>query len=234
VPELRAVVSDFGGVLTSSLAGAFLAVQDGLEIPLEAYGEAMAAAAAESGGEPPLFALERGELSEREFLGRFERGLATVLGRDVSLHGFGERLIGALHPNDELFAYYRGLRERGLRLALLTNNVREWEPLWRPKLAIDEVFETVVDSGFVGMRKPEPEIYALTLERLELPAEACVFVDDLEVNVEAARALGMQGVVYRDTAQAVGELDDLLGLAPSSPEATRPDGQFSEPRRSQQ
>ena len=53
---------------------------------------------------------------------------------------------------------------------MLTNNVREWEPLWRAKLPIDEIFEVVVDSAFVGMRKPEPEIYALTLERLGLPA----------------------------------------------------------------
>jgi putative hydrolase of the HAD superfamily len=144
-----------------------------------------------------------------------------VLGRPVSLDGFGSRLIGALEPNEALFDYYRGLRDRGLRLALLTNNVREWEPLWRPKLPIDDVFETVVDSGFVGMRKPERGIYDLTLERLGLPAEACVFVDDLEVNIDAARELGMQVVHYRDTAQAIAELDALLA-------------QFSQPSRSQQ
>jgi putative hydrolase of the HAD superfamily len=207
---MQAVISDFGGVLTSSLASAFLAVQDGLDVPLEAYGEAMAASAAESGGEIPLFALERGQITEGEFLGQLERGLATVLGRNVSLHGFGERLIAALAPNEELFAYYRGLHERGLRLALLTNNVREWEPLWRRKLPVDDIFETVVDSAFVGMRKPEPEIYALTLARLDVPAEACVFVDDLEINVDAARELGMHGIVYRDTAQAVAQLDELL------------------------
>jgi putative hydrolase of the HAD superfamily len=211
VPELRAVISDFGGVLTSPLTDAFLAVQDGLDIPLDAYGTAMAAAAAEHGGEIPLFALERGQLTEAEFLAQLERGLAQVLGREVSLHGFGEQLMAALHPDEELFAYYRGLRDRGLRLAMLTNNVREWEHLWRAKLPVDEVFELVVDSAFVGMRKPEPEIYTLTLERLGLPAEACVFVDDLEINVDAARALGMDGVVHRDTAQTIAALDAFLG-----------------------
>jgi putative hydrolase of the HAD superfamily len=208
VPE--AIISDFGGVLTSPLQEAFLAVQDGLDIPLEAYGTAMHASQ-QRDGENPLFALERGELSEGEFLARLERGLAETLGRDVSLHGFGERLMAALHPNDELFAYYGALREQGLRLALLTNNVREWEPLWRPKLPIDDVFETVVDSAFVGLRKPEPEIYALTLERLGLPAQACVFVDDLEINVQAARELGMHGVVHRTTAQTIAELRRLVG-----------------------
>jgi putative hydrolase of the HAD superfamily len=209
VPELRAVISDFGGVLTSPFMDAFLAVQDGLNIPIEAYGAAMAAAA-EASGEMPLFALERGQVTETEFLTQLERGLAEVLGRAVSLHGFGERLLGSMRPNDELFGYYRGLRDRGVRMAMLTNNVREWEPLWRGMLPLDEVFETVVDSAFVGMRKPEPEIYALTLERLGLPAEACAFVDDLEVNVDAARALGMAGIVHRDTAATIAELGALL------------------------
>ena len=83
----------------------------------------------------------------------------------------------------------RELRGRGLRTALLTNNVREWEPLWRAKLPeIDELFEVVVDSAFVGLRKPDPAIYELTLERLGgVRAERCVFVDDLDVNCEAAR-----------------------------------------------
>jgi putative hydrolase of the HAD superfamily len=206
---IEAVISDFGGVLTSPLHEAFLEAQEGLEVPVEAFGTALAAAERRDGVNP-LFALERGEITEAEFVVRMDRGLREALGREISLHGFGERLIDALHPNHELFDYYRGLRERGLRCALLTNNVVEWEPLWRPKLPIDEVFETVVDSGFVGTRKPEPEIYEIMLERLGLPAERCVLVDDLEINIDGARALGMQGVVYRDTRQATAELDALL------------------------
>jgi putative hydrolase of the HAD superfamily len=128
----------------------------------------------------------------------------------VALDGYGERLMGALRPNEPMFAYLRGLREKGLRLALLTNNVREWEPYWRPKLPVDELFEVVVDSGFVGMRKPEPGIYELMLERLGLPGDACAFVDDLEVNVAAAREHGMHGIVFRDADQAIAELDALL------------------------
>jgi putative hydrolase of the HAD superfamily len=206
---IRGVVSDFGGVLTSPLQAAFLRAQDGLDIPLEAYAAAMVSASARDGVNP-LFALERGDITEADFLGRMERGLEHALGREVSLDGFGERLMGALEPNEQLFAYLRGLRDRGLRLALLTNNVREWEPYWRTMLPVDEVFDVVVDSGFVGMRKPEPGIYELTLERLGLPGAECAFLDDLEVNVEAAREHGMHGVVYRDTDQAIAELDALL------------------------
>jgi putative hydrolase of the HAD superfamily len=207
---IRGVVSDFGGVLTSPLQAAFLHAQDGLGIPLEAYGAAMAAASAREGVNP-LFALERGDITEADFLERMERGLAETLGREVSLDGFGERLMGALEPNEPLFSYLRGLRDRGLRLGLLTNNVREWEPHWRTMLPIDEVFDVVVDSGFVGMRKPEPGIYELMLERLGLPGSECAFLDDLEVNVEAARQQGMHGIVYRDADQAIAELDALLG-----------------------
>jgi putative hydrolase of the HAD superfamily len=119
--------------------------------------------------------------------------------------------MGELEPNEPMFAYLRGLRDRGLRLGLLTNNVREWEPYWRRMLPVDDVFDVIVDSGFVGMRKPERGIYELTLERLGLPAAECVFLDDLEVNVDAARELGMQGIVYRDADRAIAEIDALLG-----------------------
>jgi putative hydrolase of the HAD superfamily len=204
------VISDFGGVLTSPLMQAFNRVQDDMDVPVDAYGPAMTHSL-EHDGVHPLFALERGEITEAEFLARLERGLAATLGRDVTLHGFGARLMNGLGPNQELFDHYAALkRDRRLRFALCTNNVREWEPLWRTMLPIDDVFEIVVDSAFVGTRKPEPEIYALTLERLGLPAAACVFVDDLEPNVEAARDAGMEGIVFRDTAQAIAELEALL------------------------
>ena len=185
-------------------------MQDRIDVSPEAYGKAMAHSLAHDGVHP-LFALERGEISEAEFLARLERGLAEAAGLTVSLHGFAARLMDALRPNHELFDHYRELRrEHGLRFALCTNNVREWEPLWRPKLPIDELFEVVVDSAFVGTRKPEAEIYAITLERLGLPASACAFVDDLEVNVEAAREAGMHGIVFRDNARAIAELASLL------------------------
>ena len=85
-------------------------------------------------------------------------------------------------------------------MAMLTNNVREWEPLWRPMLPVDEIFETVVDSGFVGCRKPEPRIYALTLERVGAEAEACLFVDDVEVNCEGAAGRDAGGPLPRQRA----------------------------------
>ena len=206
---IRALISDFGGVLTTPLSVGFLAYQQEAEISLEELGRAMQRAT-ETHGDHPLFVLERGEISEREFARRLEEQLdgRFNLGRLRQLY------FERLDPNPAMIAYIGALRERGLRTALLTNNVREWEPLWRAKLPeLDDIFEVVVDSAFVGMRKPEPEIYELTLERLGdgVVAEECLFVDDIEVNCEAARALGMRAVRFVDATQAIAELDSALG-----------------------
>jgi putative hydrolase of the HAD superfamily len=110
----------------------------------------------------------------------------------------------------------RKAKEGGHRMGLLTNNVREWEPLWRSMLPVDEIFEVVVDSGFVGCRKPDREIYDLPLERLGgIAPEECLFIDDTDVNCDAARALGMSTVHYRDNDQAIGEIREALALADS-------------------
>jgi putative hydrolase of the HAD superfamily len=207
---IRAVVSDFGGVITTPLMAAFTRAHADLGIPVEVLRTAMQKLAARA-EEPPLFRLERGQLSERDFLGELAGVLGEELGRPVDLDGYGARLMGAMERNEPLLDYYRALRdERGIRLAILTNNVREWQPLWRERLRVDELFELVVDSGFEGIRKPEPEIYARTLQRLGLPGEACAYVDDLEVNLPPARAAGMHAIHFRDTDQVIAELDALV------------------------
>jgi putative hydrolase of the HAD superfamily len=208
--RLTAVVSDFGGVLTIPLLEAFERVHEHYGVPASAVEAAMRDLARRE-GEPPLFRLERGECTEEAFVTSLEGEVTRVLGRTVSLHGYGRRFMDALESNGPLLERYRGLRAQGVRLALLTNNVREWEPLWRAKLPVDDLFEVVVDSAFVGMRKPDPRIYALTLERFGVSAQECAFVDDLEPNVDAARDAGMHPVHFRDTAQTIAELDALFG-----------------------
>ena len=211
--RVEAVVSDFGGVLTTPLLDAFAGLQERRGIPLEAFGAALARAAADDGGANPLFELETGRLTEEQFAAKLGAALRTELDRDVDLARFGETFFEHLHPNDELFAFMRGLHARGYRMAILTNNVREWEPLWRPMLPVDEIFELVVDSGFVGVRKPDARIYELTLERLGVAAEATLFVDDMEINCDAARALGMQAVHFRSNAQAIAEIEQALAAS---------------------
>jgi putative hydrolase of the HAD superfamily len=205
---IRAVICDFGGVLTTPLGSAFAAWSKESGVTLEELGTAMAAAAEEE-GENPLFKLERGELTEKQFLERLQR----ALGEHHDLDDMFEVWFRFLERNPEMIELMAALRAQGLRMALLTNNVREWEPRWRPMLPeLDEIFEVVVDSGFVGMRKPERPIYELTLQRLgDIPATECLFVDDMEPNCDAARELGMTVVRFEDTDQARREIEAALG-----------------------
>jgi putative hydrolase of the HAD superfamily len=209
---VRAVISDFGGVLTTPLLGSFAAFQDETGIPTESLGTAMQRIG-EREGEHPLFELERGRISEAEFLATLRRELATELGHEPELHRFSEIYFDALDPNEPMIELMRDLRSRGYRMALLTNNVREWEPMWRRMLPVDEIFEVIVDSAFVGMRKPEPAIYELVLERLGggIGAAECLFVDDVEDNVATAAQLGMTAIHYRTSEQAIGEIEAALG-----------------------
>jgi putative hydrolase of the HAD superfamily len=207
--RIEAVISDFGGVLTSPLLDSFAAFQNSSGISLEALGKAMIAVGARRGANP-LFELEKGQMSERDFLHTLSEELTEQLGRPIELHGFGERYFEHLHPNERMIGYMRELRRRGYKLAICTNNVREWERLWRAKLPVDEIFGVVVDSGFVGSRKPEPRIYELTLERLDVPAPAALMVDDVEVNCTAARELGLDAVWFQSTEQAIEDIERAL------------------------
>jgi putative hydrolase of the HAD superfamily len=205
--QIRAVISDFGGVLTNPLWEAFAGWNANVGADPGALGAALQKAAEER-GEHPLYELEKGQITEEEF----NAALKAHLPGDLDLSGFREIYFSHLHPNEPMIGLMRELRESGLRMAMLTNNVREWEPLWRAKLPVDEIFELVVDSAFVGMRKPERAIYELTLERLGgVSAEECVFVDDVDVNCAAAAELGMVPVHYLSPEQAEAEIREAVG-----------------------
>jgi putative hydrolase of the HAD superfamily len=209
---VRAVISDFGGVLTNHLVEAFGAFQDETGISPEQLGRGMQRIQ-ERDGEYPLFRLERGELSERDFLEDLSWALEQELGHRPVLHRFREIYFRALHPNEPMLDVMRQARDSGYRMAILTNNVREWEEVWRSKLPVDEIFELIVDSAWVGMRKPERAIYELTIDRLGgLEPKQHLFVDDNELNVEAARELGLQAVHFRSNEQAIPEIRQALKL----------------------
>jgi putative hydrolase of the HAD superfamily len=209
--KITTVISDFGGVLTSPLIQSFAAVQDETGIPMEELGKAMGEIEKEEGVHP-LFELERGRIAEVDFLAKLADKLGPAIGHRPEMHQFAEIYFKALHPNEPMIDLMRELKGQGYRMAMLTNNVREWEPRWRSMLPVDEVFELVVDSAFVDMRKPDHEIYELTLERLGgTPAEECLFVDDIEHNIDAARELGMSAVHYREPDQAIADIRSALG-----------------------
>lgn len=204
--------------MTTPLIDSFAAFQNETGISMESLARAMQLIA-EDDGEHLLFELERGRTSEAEFLERMADALEPELGHRPQIHRFSEIYFDALEPNEPMIELMRGLRRRGYRMALLTNNVREWEPLWRSMLPVDEIFDLIVDSAFVGLRKPEPEIYRLTVARIrelapelgELESHHCLFVDDTDANVAVARELGMAAVHFRSNEQAVAEIEAALG-----------------------
>jgi putative hydrolase of the HAD superfamily len=207
--KVGAIISDFGGVLTTPLEGSFRAFQESSGVPLAELGTAMAAIAARLGVNP-LFELETGRMSEQEFLGQLGVQLSEQLGRDVPMAGFGERYFAHLEPNARMIEYMRELRGRGYRLAICTNNVREWSERWRAMLPVDDIFHVVVDSAFVGSRKPEPRIYELTLEQLGVDAGAALLIDDIEANCDGAREVGMAAVWFESTEQAIADTEAAL------------------------
>ena len=209
--RIEMLISDFGGVLTTPLFQSFAAIHDAAGIPPESLGVALARITEETGSNP-LFELECGRIPEAEFTRLMSERLTLDLDRPVDFGELGLRFFEALDPNIGMIDLIREVRREGFRTALLTNNVKEWEPLWRSMLPVDELFETVVDSAFVGVRKPDPRIYELTLERVGLPPGVCLFVDDMEINCEAAAELGLEVVHFRETAQARAEIHAKLGL----------------------
>jgi putative hydrolase of the HAD superfamily len=222
VSAIEAVVSDFGGVLTTPLLETFTALQEEDGLDQGAIGQALRRIAARDGAHP-LHELECGRMTEHDFLAELGAQLREDLGReDVEMHSFAERYFAHLAPNKAMIGFLGELRDRGYRLAMLTNNVREWEPRWRAMLPVDDLFEVVVDSAFVGLRKPDPAIYRLTCDRLGVAPERCLFVDDVEANCSAAADLGMTAVLYRSSDQAIAEMREALGR-----------GQLSDPSRSQ-
>ena len=115
-----------------------------------------------------------------------------------------------------MVAFCREVRSAGLRTGLLTNNAKEFETYWRPLLPLDELFDDVVDSSAVGLRKPDPRIYELSLSRLGVAAPDTVFIDDAPGNVAGARAVGMNAVLIgqqrADVPAALAELRSLVAL----------------------
>jgi putative hydrolase of the HAD superfamily len=115
--------------------------------------------------------------------------------------------------NDEMVAFIHDLKSAGLPIGILTNNVKEFREMWWPLMDFDSVFDTIVDSHEVKMRKPNPAIYHLTMERIGATPGRTAFLDDLRANVDAANAIGMHGVwVEEDASGAIAAARELSGL----------------------
>ena len=211
--QLRGVITDWGGVLTSPILATVRAWIEADDIDWDSYRTVMRSwvsqAYAADGDSNPIHALERGECSGAEF----ERILAARLfrsdGGPVPAEGLLQRMFAASVPVPAMYDLIRTLRRAGLRTALLSNS---WSGDEYPRADFPGLFDAVVISGEVGMRKPEEGIFLYAARALGLAPAECVFIDDMEANVAAAVGCGMTGVLHTEAATTAAALHDLLGV----------------------
>ncbi|GAA1527276.1 HAD family phosphatase [Kribbella lupini] len=208
---LRGLLIDWGGVLTSGLDVALGRWAELDNLDFEAYFKAVVEWLGADPAEAeinPIHALERGQIAVPDFERKLAALLVTRDGTPLQAEGLIERMFAHFEHEPRMTALVRRAKGHGIKTALLSNS---WGNTY-PRDTWEGMFDDLVISGEVGLRKPEPEIYLLAAERIGLPPAECVFVDDLELNVEAARALGMTAIhhlAYEDTKR---ELEALFGV----------------------
>ena len=211
--QFRGVITDWGGVLTSPILATVRAWIEADDIDWNSYRTVMKSWVSQAyNGEAdpnPIHALERGECSGAEFERILAARLFRIDGGAVAAEGLLQRMFAASAPVPAMYDLIRALRRAGLRTALLSNS---WGALEYPRADFPELFDAVVISGEVGMRKPEEAIFRHTAQALELAPAECVFIDDMQANVAAAQACGMAGVLHTETATTARTLQDLLGV----------------------
>jgi putative hydrolase of the HAD superfamily len=225
----RALIVDYGGVLTTSMSSSFgafclatgvnpdrlravLAAAYTGDLPMGAAGEGQVH---EEGLRDLVVSVETGRLAVEEFDRLLAEALSHGLDRPIEATDLTGRLFGAVRPDERMLAVVRAARLRGFRTGLVSNT---WGHATFPGLALEALFDTMVLSGEVGLRKPQPHIYLLAASRLGVAPDACVFVDDIPVNVEGARATGMAGVLHRDAVITIPKLEALFGVSLSPPD----------------
>lgn len=203
-----ALIVDFGGVLTTPLQDALSAFarRNGLEL----QDLVRAALKAYAGDDDRLVTdFETGAIAEPEFAAQLSLRLAEETGVAIDSQGLIDSLFASLELEESMFAAVAKVRRAGLKCALLSNS---WGEGIYPKERLSELFDVVVISSQVGLRKPDPAIFRLTTERLALAPGRCVFVDDHPGHLEAASEQGMTTVLHRSPETTIAELEALLDL----------------------
>ena len=212
--NLRGLVIDWGGVLTNSILSTVQVWVETDQIDWGSYVACMRPWLTEAYGGPgvaanPVHALERGECTVPEFERMFAARLTRTDGSPVPAEGLLGRMFAATETVPAMYDLLRKARAAGVRTCLLSNS---WGSEWYDRTDFPELFDSVVISCEVGMRKPEPEIFRHAAELIGLPPAACVFVDDVEANISAAEACGMTGVHHADPAVTTERVAKLLGI----------------------
>jgi putative hydrolase of the HAD superfamily len=213
---IEAVIWDYGGVIATSPFRGMQRFEDSLGLPPGSVAELMfgASYAHGDGGvgeeEHDFHLLEKGRLSVKEYVARLDARAKARFGEHITMNDLSALGSGGSGIHWEMVHCIRAVKARGFQTAILTNNIAEYGEYWLASFPSAEM-DVIVDSSRVGMRKPEPAIYVHTAAELGVAPEVCVFLDDVEANVDAARAVGMHVIhVGPDVRQAIAELEALL------------------------
>lgn len=203
----EALIFDFGGVLTTPLQDAFAEFAEATEIEMSELVRIMLKAYA--GEEDSLVTdFETGRISEEEFSAEFAGRLSEVAGRQIEPEGIVDRLFRAMDLEAEMIELVRSARGAGLKTALLSNS---WGTSTYPRDLLAEIFDVVVISGEVGLRKPDPHIFRMTTDKLGVDPARCVFVDDHPGHLKPAMEEGMQTVLHRSPSETIPQVEELVG-----------------------
>ncbi len=208
--KIDAVLFDFGGVFTASPFNAINAAGAELGIPPSQLAQIMFGPYEED-TDHPWHRLERGEIALDDAAERIR-----IIGKNQGVNFDPLKVLfsigGGNGDQNPLVDRVRQLKKDSYQTAIITNNIAEFRDLWRSLLSVVDLFDLVVDSSLEGIRKPNPEIYHLTLSRLgNILPERSVFLDDHEPNVNVAVSLGIHGIlVGEDKQKAVQDLDKIL------------------------
>lgn len=206
-PALRALIVDYGGVLTTDVRSTHRQWLAAENIDVGAFREVMRGWLSPEAADNPVHALETGRLAGPQFEAALAAALSERTGTTIPAPGLLERMFRGFADEPAMYGVLRRARRSGLKTALLSNS---WSNSY-DRSAWPDLFDVTVISGEVGLRKPDPAIFTLTADRLGVPPTACVFIDDLHANVQAAVAAGMVAVLHRDAAATVAELEILFG-----------------------
>lgn len=210
---VRGLIIDWGGVLTTPLRDAIAVWIESDDIDSAGYREVMrewfTSSYAGEGPVSPIHGLEDGSLPAEEFERTLAERLRTRGGMAVAAEGLLLRMFAAFEPVEAMYDALRRARAAGVRTCLLSNS---WGNTY-PRERFDEIFDAVVISSEVGLRKPDPAIFQHALEAIALPAAQCAFIDDIEHNIRAAEELGITGVHHVDAATTVPRLERILGVS---------------------
>lgn len=208
---IDAVLFDFGGVFIPSPFAMLPTLEPDERAVLERE-MTWVFGSYDTDSDHPWHRLERGEVAFTDALAEIV-SLAAAEGHELDPWGVLRRFGIEATVREEVVAVVREVRDRGLQTAILTNNFHEVRDRWQAMLPVAELFDLIVDSSEVGMRKPDPRIFRHTLELLGIddPTRA-VFLDDVAGNVDGARSIGVHGIlVEAEPAPALDELRALLG-----------------------